>query len=242
MRAVVHLAVDADRAGAGIGGEGRHHGLRLLDLLGGRREHRIDHRHLRRVNGEPSGEAVAARHFGVAAQALGIAEVDIDRLDRRQLGRRRAVQAHRARQPIGLGERAVGLAVGLGAELGRQVFRAPGHADQTRARIAVGAGREQPSRRLNRLRDNFDRALGQPGDGLARGQLGIEMGDGGAAFRLGKQHGVRPARHDGVEIGIDQSGVEPVDAHQQARTLRLRPDALEEIEAGLARRAACARA
>ena len=94
MRAVIHLAVDADRAGAGLRREGGDHRLGLGDLLGARREHLVDHRHLRRMNGEPPGEAVAAREFGVAAQAFGIAEIDMDGLDRRHLGRRRAEQAH----------------------------------------------------------------------------------------------------------------------------------------------------
>ena len=40
------------------GGDDR---LRLLDLRGGRREHLVDHRHLRRMDGEPAGEAVAPR-------------------------------------------------------------------------------------------------------------------------------------------------------------------------------------
>ena len=56
--------------------------------------------------------------------------------------------------------------------------------------LLVSAGGEQAGGRLHRLRQNFDRALGQAGDGFARGQLGVEMGDGRAAFRLGKQDGV----------------------------------------------------
>ena len=102
---------------------------------GARREHLVDHRHLRRMDGEPPGKAVAARDLGVAAQDLRVAEIHMDGLDRRHFGRRRAEQAHGARDAIGLGERAVGLAVGFGAELGRQVLRPPGHADQPRAAI-----------------------------------------------------------------------------------------------------------
>ena len=37
---------------------------------GAGREHLVDHRHLRRMNGEPPAESVAAREFGVAAQRL----------------------------------------------------------------------------------------------------------------------------------------------------------------------------
>ena len=82
------------------------------------REHLVDDRDLRRMDREPSGEAVAARFLGVAPQPVEIAEVDIDRLDRRRLRGGGAEQAERAREPIGLGEPAIGVAVGLGAELG----------------------------------------------------------------------------------------------------------------------------
>ena len=56
-----------------------------------------------------------------------------------------------------------------------------------------------------------------------------------AAFGFGKQDGVRLARHDCREIGVGLAGLEPVDAHQQARALRFRLRALEVFEAGGAR-------
>ena len=61
------------------------------------------------------------------------------------------------------------------------------------------------------------------------------MGDAGAAFGLGKQNGVGLSRHNGVEIGVGHAGVEAVDAHQQARALRLRLRGLEEFQRGGAR-------
>ena len=61
------------------------------------------------------------------------------------------------------------------------------------------------------------------------------MGDGRAAFGFGKQNGVGLARHNGVEIGIGQAGVEAVDAHQEARALCLRLHGLEEFQRGRAR-------
>src|SRR5664279_743064 len=88
MRAVIHLAVDADCAGARLRRESGDHRLGLGDLLGAGREHLVDHRHLRRMNGEPPAEAVAAREFGVATQDLRIPEVDVDGFYRRYLGRR----------------------------------------------------------------------------------------------------------------------------------------------------------
>jgi hypothetical protein len=69
-------------------------------------------------------------------------EIHIDRLDRRQLRRRRAIKADVAREAIGLGEQAVFVAIGFGAEFGRQILRSPGHADQAFAHVAVGASRE----------------------------------------------------------------------------------------------------
>ena len=174
------------------------------------------------MNGEPPGKAVAAGEFGVAAQRVGIAEIDMDGLDRRHFRRRRAEQAERAGDPIGFGERAVGFAVGFRAEFGRQVLGSPGHADEPRAAILVGAGGEQAHGRFDRLRQDLDRAFRQAGDGFARGQLGVEMGDGRAALGLGEQDGVGRSGNDRVEIGVGHAGVEPVDAHQQAGAVFLR--------------------
>ena len=95
--------------------------------------------------------------------------------------------------------------------------------------------RKKPAAEFNRLRQNLDRAFRQAGDGLARGQLGVEMDDRLAAFGLGKQHRVRPACHDGVEIGVGHAGVEAVDAHQQARALLCWPVGFEKLQCGGAR-------
>ena len=73
----------------------------------------------------------------------------------------------------------------------------------------------RPAADFHRLRQNLDRAFGDAGDGLARGELGVEMGDGRAAFGFRKQNGVGLARHHGVEIGVGHAGLEAVDAHQR---------------------------
>src|SRR4029077_18021121 len=70
MRAVVHLAVYADRACRRLRGECRDHGLGLLDLCRSGCEYVIDDRHLGRVDGQTSGETIAASSFGIAAQTL----------------------------------------------------------------------------------------------------------------------------------------------------------------------------
>ena len=98
MRPVVHHAVDGDRARAGRCGERRDDRARLRQRFGGRREHLVDDRHLRRMDREPPDEAVAARFLGVAPQPVEIAEVGIDRLDRRRLGGGGAEQAERRAQ------------------------------------------------------------------------------------------------------------------------------------------------
>ena len=74
------------------------------------------------------------------------------------------------------------------------------------------------------------------GDGFARRELGVGMDDRRAAFRLRQQDGVRARRHDGVEVGVGQAGRDAVDAHQQARALRLRHRALEKCGRAGARR------
>ena len=62
-------------------------------------------------------------------------------------------------------------------------------------------------------------AVGQAVDGFARGELGVGVDHGRAAFRLRQHDGVRLRRHDGVEVGVDQAGRDTVDAHQEARAV-----------------------
>ena len=66
MRTVIHLAVDADSAGAGLRGKRGDYRLGFFDLLGARRIDLVDHRHLRGMNGETPDEAIAARVLRVA--------------------------------------------------------------------------------------------------------------------------------------------------------------------------------
>ena len=118
----------------------------------------------------------------------------------------------------------------LRPELGREILGAPGQPDQPRAlRGALapkGAGQKQSRRALDRHGDDLDMPLGQPGDRLVGGELGIGVHDRGAALGLRQQDGVGPRRHDRLEIGIDEAAAEPIDAHadegtpRQARRLR----------------------
>ena len=116
-------------------------------------------------------------------------------------------------------KRPLRVAVGLAAEFGRQILRAPGDAGEARACAAIGAAEKQRRGGLGRERQNLDAALGQAVQRLARGELGVEMNDGRAAFGLGQQDRVGPPGDHGVEIGVGQAGVERVHAHDEARAL-----------------------
>ena len=60
-------------------------------------------------------------------------------------------------------------------------------------------------------------AVRQAGDRLAHGELGVGVHNGRAAFCLWQHDGVGLCRHDGVEIGVDKTGLQPVHAHQDIR-------------------------
>ena len=113
----------------------------------------------------------------------------------------------------------VAVAVGLGAKLDRKIFRAPGQTLQPLARAAIGAGEEHRLRGFGGDGDDVERAVGQAVDRLARGDLGVAMDDGRAAFGLGKHDAIGTARHDGVEVVVGQAGGQSVDAHVKARAL-----------------------
>ena len=104
MRAVDHDAADADHAGAGILRE------RVDDLLGAcqrlrvRREHLVDDRHLRGMDRHLADKAVAAGFLAFAAKAFLVAEIDIDRVDRRHSRGGGAGKTQRARQTIRIEE------------------------------------------------------------------------------------------------------------------------------------------
>ena len=112
------------------------------------------------------------------AQAGIVAEIDIDRVDRLRPGRprrRRGKGSAPADRAPGNGRR---VAVGLGAELDRQVLGAPGQALQPLACAGIGAGEEHRLRGFGRDRDDVERAVGQAVDRLARGDLGVAVDDG----------------------------------------------------------------
>ena len=123
---------------------------------------------------------------------------------------------------IRLGEVAVGVAVGLGAELGRQVLGAPGQ-----ARSGAGSSPRRCRRGTGRLRSRSP----APGSRCCRrgaracasrtASLASRCVDRRAALRLRQQDRVRLAGDDAVEVVVGQAGVERVDAHEESRPLGL---------------------
>jgi len=175
-----------------------------------------------------AGKAVTARFLGLAAQRRGIAEVDRDGIDGLHPRRRGAGKAKRAREPVGVEEAAVAVAVRLRAELGRKVFGSPGQPLEPGARPTIGTGEKQRGRGLGRDRHDLDRTLGQACDRLARQKLRIGTNDIGAAFCLRQHDGVGTRGHDRVEIGVGKTGRKSVDANQEARAARSFDRALDE--------------
>ena len=72
-----------------------------------------------------------------AFQPGDIAEIGVQRFDRLDAGGLRGDQAQRTHDLVSEDEFAVALAVGGGAERGRQILRAPGHRDEARRRKAI---------------------------------------------------------------------------------------------------------
>ncbi len=81
MRDIEHLAVEPDRSLVGIGCKEIDHPPRERDLLGGWRKGLVDDRHLIGMNGDAAGETFGPSRTARGAQPLGIAVVDIGRLD-----------------------------------------------------------------------------------------------------------------------------------------------------------------
>src|SRR5215472_3558918 len=134
--------------------------------------------------------------------------------------RRGAGKAKRAREPVGVEEAAIAVAVRLRAELGRKVLGSPGQSFEPGARPAIGTGEKQRGRGLGRDRHDLDRTLGQTRDRLTRQKLRIGTNDIGAAFCLRQHDGVGTRGHDGVEIGVGKTGRKSVDANEEARAVR----------------------
>jgi len=76
-------------------------------------------------------------------EAVGVAEVDIDGVDRRDLSGSGAGEAQNAREAIGIEPSSACIAVAWRAKLGGEVFGAPGQRHQSRAGARESAGEEK---------------------------------------------------------------------------------------------------
>src|SRR5690606_8141162 len=126
MRPIVHLAVERDHAGPGRGGEHGDDVAGMLDLTPARGEGRVDDLDLIGMDRELAREAVPRGGRSLGLEAVQVAKVDEDRIDRLHAGRDGREQAQVAREPIGRGQHAIGLPRRRRADLRREVLRAPG--------------------------------------------------------------------------------------------------------------------
>ena len=161
------------------------------------------------VDRDLAQKSVAARFHGLALEAGVVAVVDIDGIERRHLRGSGGGKANGAREQERFGEAAVCVAIGLGADLGGEILRAPGQRGEPRARTGIGRAVEQGNCCLGRQRKNFNVAIRQAGQRFPRRQLRIEMGDRRTALGLRQQDRVGFSRHDGIEIGVDQARRNP---------------------------------
>src|SRR3546814_14533116 len=99
MGNIVHLAVDAERAGVGAGSNGIDDFLGFGDLPIGGAEAAVDDRDLVRMDRDAAGEAVAAGPAALGLQTFGDAEIGVTRVDLRNDRRRGGVGAGRAGEP-----------------------------------------------------------------------------------------------------------------------------------------------
>ena len=104
--------------------------LRLRDILRGGREAAVDDRYLIGMDRQPPGKAVAPRNPAGRLQPLGIAEIGVERVERRNPGGGGGEQTLRAGDLVGKAPRAVRILVGGRADRGGKILRAPGQSDQ----------------------------------------------------------------------------------------------------------------
>ena len=100
MRLVDHPAVERDRSGVRVFGENCDNFPRPGEfrLCGGKRA--VDRRDLGRMDRHLGGKARALRGGAFGGEPCLVLEVGVDRVDRQDIGGRRAQQAERPRQTV----------------------------------------------------------------------------------------------------------------------------------------------
>ena len=138
VRPVDHLAVEADDAGLRRCGKRIDDPPRMRDRFGAGREDAVDDLDLVGMDRGFGREADPRAVDAFALEAGAVAEIGIDRVDRRHARRGRGEQAHRPRQRERRFVRRVGAPVGECADVGGKVLRTPHQAGQALARPAIG--------------------------------------------------------------------------------------------------------
>ena len=77
VRNIVHFAVDAERAGLGLGSKSIDDAACLGNLFGGWRKAAVDRRDLVGMNGNAARKAIASRAQAITLKAFDISEIGI---------------------------------------------------------------------------------------------------------------------------------------------------------------------
>src|SRR5437763_2749547 len=105
MRAVVHLAADANYASVRLARERFNHRAGARDLRVWWGEDLVDDGHLRRMNRHFAGKAIAARGLAFTAESHLVTEVRIDGVDRLNArgvgGEQREIAGQHVRRRVG---------------------------------------------------------------------------------------------------------------------------------------------
>ena len=169
----------------------------LSDGLGVGREARIDHRHLRRMDCELAGEAVAQGVAALRFQAVRVAEIDEHGVERLHAGRRGTKQREIARKCEHAGQRAVGIARGRRADIGGQVLRPPAQRLQPGRTAVIACHGKRTPRRLGGDRHDRGGPVREPVGGFGGAQHGRKLLDVAATLGFRQHNAMRCASHDG---------------------------------------------
>jgi hypothetical protein len=155
--------------------------------------------------------------FAAKPQSVEVAEIGIDGIDREDFRRDRREQAERPHDAIGRGVKTVGAAVRFRVDGGGQILAGPGERRKALGRAAIRAELENGRGRFGGEHKELGRAVGQSRDRFARGELGIEQRRVRARAAFRQHDAVGRAFEHGVEIAVEQAGVERVHAHIELR-------------------------
>src|SRR3546814_12991624 len=103
MGNIIHLAVDTERSGTGVGREGGDDRARFGAFFVRGAETAIDRRDLVGMDRDPASKAIAARAAAIGLEPCRVAEIGVERVAGSNPRRGRGIEAERARPPLGVG-------------------------------------------------------------------------------------------------------------------------------------------